>query len=171
MTKTTQTAFEALIADINAAQTRSNKDSAGIADMAVHITKAVLDAEKGGNYPKLQGTVTRVSGKGKDRKTSDHVVTIDAAHLTKFAQGALAQSEVSEMFDALASLAPNVQKARAAYADLSKLKGQDRALFAAEIAEAKTKATKRKGVRRRAKRRSAKSQIARRCRSRNGEAE
>lgn len=139
MTKT-QTAFDALIADLNAAQTSASKAEHGIADIACHIVAAVMDGEKGGNYPKLQGTVTRVSGKGKERKETQHVVCVDVAHLTKFAQGALSQAEVSETFDALASIAPKVQAARAQYAELSKLKGQDRALFAAEISAAKTKA-------------------------------
>ena len=62
MTNTTNTtAYDALVNDINSAQVRSNKESAGAADMAVHITRTVLDGEKGGNYRKLEGVVTRVS--------------------------------------------------------------------------------------------------------------
>lgn len=140
MTKTqTKTAFDAFVADMNAAQSRVQGAEHGAADMAVHLAHAVSDAAQGGNYPALVGTVTRVV----DKKTTQVEITVDVDRMTKLAQGGLSQQDVTETLDALASLSPKVAEARTAYSDLlASVKGDKtaRALLDAEIAAAKTKA-------------------------------
>lgn len=133
MTKTKNTtAFDAFIADLDKLQDSATKAEHGMADTAAHLTRAIVDAGKGGNYPQIEGSAT-VKGKAI-------AVHVTPDHMVKFAQGKLTQDEVSAMIEVVAGLAPKVAAARAAYAELSKLKSTERALYAAEIAAAKTKA-------------------------------
>lgn len=134
--KDQKTAFELFVADLNASQDRVAKDEHGAADMAAHLIAAVMEAERGDNYPKLTGTVSRKEGK----KVSQIEVTVDVDRLTALAQGRLTQADVSDTFDALAGLSPKVAEARKAYAQLMSMKAADRALYSGEIAAAKSKA-------------------------------
>lgn len=140
-TNTHNSALESLIADLNAAQDRATSDEHGAATLAVHLVEAVLASEgKGANGAKIIGTVTRVSGKGDKRKTTQHKVTINKARLVKYAKGQLTQDEVTETLDALAGVSPVVAAARKEYAELQAMSAVDRKLFAAELDSAKTKA-------------------------------
>lgn len=138
--KQTVTAFDAFIADIDTAQRRSNTEEKGVADVAVHLAKALIDADKGGNYPQFKATIETKAATKKDKAQSVDVhVTLDTA--MQYAQGKLSKGDITHITETLALQSPEVGKARAKLRELNALPKDQKVHFAASIEQAKTKAT------------------------------
>lgn len=103
------------------------------ADSIAHFVQAVLDAEQGGNNPKLKATFK--DGKGKEARKVTHV--IDKAFLVEYAQGKLSDEQIKRIMPTLRELTPAHKAAFEAYEATKTWTAAEKIDFAAHISRLK----------------------------------
>lgn len=125
----TMTALEMFGADAAKIAQAGNMAGNAQADSVLHFTQAVLDAEQGGNNPRIEATFK--VGKGKEAKEVTHV--IDRDFLVKYAKGELSEDQVKLIMPTLRELTPAHKAAFDAFEATKAWDAVTKADFAAHI--------------------------------------